>query len=180
MLPMFAGRTGFDHPPTQAVRADSVLYDVGSGFGRFASFLRAHTNASRVVGIEVNSCRARQESGLYCSYGGVETLPEAAQGPGPSTAFFHCSRASRRLVEAARPMCQKPVSQLVAAPGTYGTGCRPRASHQSPGSSCGAATCGGSGLPTRRTCSLRRSAGARTYSARSSVGSRVRCRVSLP
>ena len=96
MLPMFAGRTGFDHPPTQAVRADSVLYDVGSGFGRFASFLRAHTNASRVVGIEVNSCRARQESGLYCSYGGVETLPEAAQGLEPSTAFFHCSRASRR------------------------------------------------------------------------------------
>tara|TARA_B100000780_G_C21002143_1_gene400980 strand:+ start:96 stop:221 length:126 start_codon:yes stop_codon:yes gene_type:complete len=39
---MFAGRTGFDHPPTQAVRADSVLYDVGSGFGRFASFLKAH------------------------------------------------------------------------------------------------------------------------------------------
>ena len=105
---MFADRTGFDHPPTQAVRTDSVLYDVGSGFGRFASFLRAHTNASRVVGIEVNSCRARQESGLYCSYGGVETLLEALRDPTrdptrvetlleaaqvlePSTACFYCT-----------------------------------------------------------------------------------------
>ena len=61
LLPKVAG---FDNPPTQAVRADSVLYDMGSGFGRFVSFLREHTNSSRVVGIEVNSCRARQAARL--------------------------------------------------------------------------------------------------------------------
>lgn len=46
-------------PSACALRADSVLYDVGSGFGRFASFLRSHTSVRRVVGIEVNECRAR-------------------------------------------------------------------------------------------------------------------------
>ena len=47
-LTKVADRTCFEPPtthgppPAQAVRADSVLYDVGSGFGRFASFLKAH------------------------------------------------------------------------------------------------------------------------------------------
>ena len=41
------------------MESDSVVYDVGSGFGRIAAAIRARTNVSRVVGVEVSGCRAR-------------------------------------------------------------------------------------------------------------------------
>jgi hypothetical protein len=37
----------------------SVLYDVGSGYGRFALFLRLSTPCARIVGVEINPCRHR-------------------------------------------------------------------------------------------------------------------------
>lgn len=51
-------------PGRCALQAESVLYDIGSGFGHFASFLRSRTNSARVVGIEINSCRAQQAARL--------------------------------------------------------------------------------------------------------------------
>ena len=36
----------------------SVVYDIGSGHGNVARFFRTQTNASRIVGIEINACRA--------------------------------------------------------------------------------------------------------------------------
>ena len=47
--------------PTECtVNGRSVFYDVGAGFGRLTAFMRLHTNASRVRGIEINSCRHQQ------------------------------------------------------------------------------------------------------------------------
>ena len=46
-------------PPSCQLQTDSVFYDIGSGFGRLAAYVRAHTNVSRVVGVEINGCRAR-------------------------------------------------------------------------------------------------------------------------
>ena len=46
-------------PPACSMEADSVVYDVGSGFGRIAAAIRARTNVSRVIGVEVSGCRAR-------------------------------------------------------------------------------------------------------------------------
>lgn len=53
-------------PERCALRPDSVLYDLGSGFGHFASFLHRSraSNSSRVVGIEINGCRAQQAAKL--------------------------------------------------------------------------------------------------------------------
>lgn len=51
-------------PERCALRSDSVLYDIGSGFGHFASFLRSRTNSSRVVGVEINGCRAQEAAKL--------------------------------------------------------------------------------------------------------------------
>ena len=47
--------------PTRAcsIAADSVVYDVGSGLGRLALYLRLTTPARRVVGVEINRCRHR-------------------------------------------------------------------------------------------------------------------------
>ena len=44
-------------PGECALDEQSVFYDVGSGFGRLAAYVRIHTNASRVRGIEINDCR---------------------------------------------------------------------------------------------------------------------------
>lgn len=44
-------------PDECALDDSSVLYDVGSGFGRLAAFLRIHSNASSIRGVEVNECR---------------------------------------------------------------------------------------------------------------------------
>ena len=47
-------------PSACALTKESVLYDIGSGFGRLATFLKIHANASqqlRVRGIEINACR---------------------------------------------------------------------------------------------------------------------------
>ena len=56
--------------PQCSLTASDVLYDIGSGFGRVAALLRESTNVSRVVGIEVNSCRARSAARLQGSHGG--------------------------------------------------------------------------------------------------------------
>jgi hypothetical protein len=40
-----------------ALTPDASFYDVGSGLGRLAMYVRLRTNASRVVGIERNQCR---------------------------------------------------------------------------------------------------------------------------
>jgi hypothetical protein len=42
-----------------ALTPDSVLYDIGSGFGRLVMYARLRTNISRAVGIEINACRHR-------------------------------------------------------------------------------------------------------------------------
>ena len=50
------------HPliaPQCSLTSTSVLYDIGSGFGRVAGLMRELTNVSHVVGVEVNGCRAR-------------------------------------------------------------------------------------------------------------------------
>ena len=44
-------------PPACALDAQSVFYDVGSGHGRLAAYIRLHTNVSAVRGIEINVCR---------------------------------------------------------------------------------------------------------------------------
>ena len=51
-------------PAVCAVDGHSVFYDVGSGFGRLSAFMRVHTNASGVHGIEINECRHRSALGL--------------------------------------------------------------------------------------------------------------------
>lgn len=66
-------------PSACALRPDSVLYDIGSGFGRFAAFLRTRANVSHVVGLEVNECRARRAAhlnapGLELRHGDVRRL----------------------------------------------------------------------------------------------------------
>jgi SAM-dependent methyltransferase len=66
-------------PPSCTLRPDSVVYDVGSGFGAAAAFLRAATNVDRVVGVEINACRAavaarRARDGLTLVHGDVRRL----------------------------------------------------------------------------------------------------------
>ena len=51
-------------PAECAVNTNSVFYDVGAGFGRLSAFMRLHTNASRVRGIEINACRHQQSLAL--------------------------------------------------------------------------------------------------------------------
>ncbi|KAL1510137.1 hypothetical protein AB1Y20_006469 [Prymnesium parvum] len=51
-------------PRACALVPSSVLYDVGAGFGRLSAFLRVHSNASRVVGLEVDACRHAYARGV--------------------------------------------------------------------------------------------------------------------
>ena len=43
-----------------ALTPNSVFFDVGSGYGRLAMYVRMRTDATRVVGVEVNACRHQQ------------------------------------------------------------------------------------------------------------------------
>lgn len=47
-------------PSSCAITPDSTFVDVGSGFGRWALYVRMFTRAARVVGLELNSCRHHQ------------------------------------------------------------------------------------------------------------------------
>lgn len=59
-------------PPQCALRADTVVHDVGSGFGDAAARLRRWTNVSRVVGIEINACRAAAAANRHGRTAGLE------------------------------------------------------------------------------------------------------------
>ena len=48
-----------ENVPKCALYPSDEIIDVGSGFGRAAAYLRRATNVKRVVGIEINGCRAR-------------------------------------------------------------------------------------------------------------------------
>ena len=54
-------------PAECAMDTRSVFYDVGSGFGRLGAFMRLHTNASKIRGIEINECRHRNALALQSS-----------------------------------------------------------------------------------------------------------------
>ena len=43
--------------PSCALTEDSTFYDIGSGLGRLAWYVRATSRARRVVGVEINRCR---------------------------------------------------------------------------------------------------------------------------
>lgn len=43
--------------PSCALSAESIFYDIGSGLGRLAWYVRGMSVARRVVGVEVNRCR---------------------------------------------------------------------------------------------------------------------------
>ena len=58
-------------PHEDALDKDSVLYDIGSGFGRLGAFLSLVTNAS-VRGIEINECRYRESIKLQRSIRSVD------------------------------------------------------------------------------------------------------------
>ena len=71
--------------PTKGLCAlddDSEILDVGSGTGRFASYLRLATNVSRVRGIEINECRHTRAIGL------LATLREQADAAGEPLGDF--------------------------------------------------------------------------------------------
>ena len=51
-------------PDECAIDNESVVYDVGSGFGRLCAYLRLHTNASAVRGLEINECRHHHAEAL--------------------------------------------------------------------------------------------------------------------
>ena len=77
--PTFVGlRKLYQCWPTEcAVDSRSSFYDVGSGFGRLSAFMRVHTNASRVRGIEINECRHRSALALLESV--QRELPSAGE-----------------------------------------------------------------------------------------------------
>lgn len=53
------------HWPVEcAIDDQSIVYDVGSGFGRLCAFVRLFTNASAVRGMEINECRHRHAEAL--------------------------------------------------------------------------------------------------------------------
>ena len=54
-------------PRADALDKRSSFLDVGSGFGRLCAFMRLHSNASSVRGIEINECRLRKAMELQQS-----------------------------------------------------------------------------------------------------------------
>ena len=58
-----------------ALTADSTFYDVGSGLGRFALFMRLKTNISAVVGVELNGCRSKASKLMHEALRNASAVP---------------------------------------------------------------------------------------------------------
>ena len=51
--------------PECSLVPQDVIYDVGSGFGFAANKMRELSNVSKVVGVEVNGCRAKAAASRF-------------------------------------------------------------------------------------------------------------------
>lgn len=58
-----------------ALTPDSTFYDVGSGLGRFSLFMRMKTNISKVVGVELNGCRAKAAMTMHAALRNASVIP---------------------------------------------------------------------------------------------------------